>query len=209
MSLESQIWASNLPLDATSYTAFRVLLKLANHSHIDGRNAWRSTRSLADEFGIDKRTVQRALAELKAARLITPGDQLLVAHLRSDRRPTVYDLNLQWSKSYGEPDEPLDGVTADVTPNEERGDNLTPYGVTTVVAQGTVIEPPINTSQGEYRRGDKFVTPLWMKCPLNSRTGYHQFGENGACLSGCGRNRDGSLFDPKAGKLVEPPMVLA
>lgn len=92
MSLEAYVWAANLPLDACSGTAFRVLLKYADRADKLGYTCWRSVPDMAVELGCSKRTIQRAIAELVAAGLIRPGDQRHVEHLRADRRPVVYDV---------------------------------------------------------------------------------------------------------------------
>jgi len=164
MSLEAFIWAANLPLDVVGSTAYRVLLKLANHAHSDGRNAWRSTARLADELGCTRRTAQRAINELRLAGLIYPGDQRMTRHMRGDRRPVVYDLNMT-----GIPMSQLDldGVTDSVTPygvtNMSRGDSPGPSGATTAVAHRTVIEPSTDSSRGNHR---DTVTPSSEECRL-------------------------------------------
>lgn len=44
-----------------------VLLALADYAHDDGTNAFPSVDTLAGKAGVDRRTVQRALADLEAA----------------------------------------------------------------------------------------------------------------------------------------------
>ena len=88
-----------------------------------------------------ERTIQRYLADLRDAGLIFEGDQELVSHVRADRRPTVYDLDLDgitgtpWihGKTVDSPDEghgETDGAPrgdrprhhgeSDLTPNQEQ-----------------------------------------------------------------------------------------
>lgn len=180
MSLEALVWASNLPMDAVGGTAFRVLLKLANNAHSDGTTAWRATEQLAAELKCSQRTVQRALSDLRATGLIRPGDQSYVSHIRPDRRPTVYDLNLAYGLDYTVP-VPLHGVT-NLSPhgvtNLSRGDNPGLNGVTTGVAQGTVIKPINSTTQASPVRAKT-------NCPAVRKTGHHDPLDSGYC-SQCG-----------------------
>lgn len=83
-----------LPYDATGPLAFRVLTKLANVADQQGQRAFRSKHDMARELGVNVRSVQRALAELTEGHLIRKGDQRHVSHIRADRRPTVYDINM-------------------------------------------------------------------------------------------------------------------
>lgn len=144
MSLNAFIWTSNLPLDIVGPTAFRILLKYADRVDKHGRAAWYTTTDLAEELGCSPRTVQRAIRELVQSGLIQEGDQRFVSHLRGDRRPTVYDINLGAQIAPRLTIEDVDDTTPDDTPhgvtNMSRGDNLGPHGVTTGVAHRTVIE---------------------------------------------------------------------
>ena len=92
MSLEAYVWASNLPQNACSSTAFRVLLKYADRADRFGCTSWRSEADLAEELGCSTRTIRRARAELVELGLMSLGDQSYVEHIRADRRPTVYDV---------------------------------------------------------------------------------------------------------------------
>ena len=71
-----------------------VLLALADHAHADGSSSFPSKATLSERLGKSERTIQRYLADLRDAGLIFEGDQELVSHVRADRRPTVYDLDL-------------------------------------------------------------------------------------------------------------------
>lgn len=188
MSLEAFIWVSSLPLDICGPTAYRVLVKLANHAHTDGRNAWRDNGSLAEEFHCSKRTIERAVRELRQLRLITVGDQRLVERIRADRRPTVYDLNLDYGKAW---DQPVELVSRTDMPDGPYGpssvsrtDSQRPNGPTTVVAQGTVLNPSRESSRSNHRAPvGAFAGP----CP-NDGHGRHEPASaraGGACLR-CG-----------------------
>lgn len=172
MSLEAFVWASGLPLDVVGPTAYRVLVKLANHAHSDGANAWRDNARMAAEFGCSRRTIERAVRELKMHRLIIPGDQRLVDHLRGDRHPVVYNLNLLYGTAWDR-QERLDGLTDDDGPHDptsvSRPDIQRPNDPTSGVAQGTVIEPTNSSTRGDHRGSvGSFASP----CPA-SRTGQH------------------------------------
>lgn len=161
MSLEAFVWASRLPLDVVPPTAYRVLVLLANHAHSDGRNVWRNNRDMAAQLGCSMRTIERGIRDLKSAGLIRPGDQRLTEHLRADRRPVVYDLNLGYGKDYGEPTEldygPTTAVGSYGPTDLSRPDRIRTNGPTTAVAHRTVIEPDNSSTKGKYRRPDKTV----------------------------------------------------
>lgn len=94
MSWQAMDAIDQLPYDACGPLAFRVLTKLANVADQNGQRAYRSKHDVARELGVNVRSVQRALAELSDGHLIRKGDQRHVSHIRADRRPTVYDLNM-------------------------------------------------------------------------------------------------------------------
>lgn len=107
MSWQAAEWLDNMPYAIAKPLATRVLLKLANVAAQDGTRAWRNIWEVADELGVDRKSVQRALRELEAGDLIRPGDQRAVAHIRADRRPTVYDLNFGYARMYAQAELPL------------------------------------------------------------------------------------------------------
>lgn len=97
MSVRATTWALyDVPELAPDLdpTARLVLLVLADQVDHMGQGCWTSNRTIALAVGASVRTVQRRLAELRDAGLIKYGDQRLVSHLRSDRKPTVWDLCL-------------------------------------------------------------------------------------------------------------------
>lgn len=71
-----------------------VLLCLANYADKDGRGAFPSADSLAQDTGLSVRTVRLKLAQLVDAGATRKGSQGLAAVYidRADRRPVVYDL---------------------------------------------------------------------------------------------------------------------
>ena len=74
--------------------AHLILIGLADHAADDGSNARPSRATLADYAHVTARTVGTKLKLLEESGVIRRGDQQQVAHLRSDRRPVVWDLNL-------------------------------------------------------------------------------------------------------------------
>jgi hypothetical protein len=81
----------------TDASARHVLLCLANYADKDGRGAFPSVASLADDTGLAVRTVRYKLEQLQELGAIRPGNQAIAAAYidRGDRRPVVYDLAME------------------------------------------------------------------------------------------------------------------
>ena len=77
-------------------TARHVLLCLGNYASADGRGAYPSANTLAEDTGLSERTIRYKLDALEAGGFIVRGNQALAAVYieRHDRRPVVYDLQL-------------------------------------------------------------------------------------------------------------------
>ena len=71
-----------------------ILYALADRAHDDGTCAWPSQEWIAERARCTSRTVRNHLQKLEDDGLISRGDQQHVAHIRKDRRPIVWDLNL-------------------------------------------------------------------------------------------------------------------
>ena len=71
-----------------------VLIGLADHADGLGRGAWPSKATLAEYARCSARTVHNKLRRLEDAGIIMRGDQRIVGHVRADRRPVVYDLDI-------------------------------------------------------------------------------------------------------------------
>ena len=69
-----------------------VLLAYAWHASPDGTGTWPSHGTVATRLGITDRAVRRSVKALEESGRLVRGDQSQVAHLRADRRPTVFDL---------------------------------------------------------------------------------------------------------------------
>jgi len=96
MSYLAQEWASETAPVADTYERI-IVMKLASHADDDGRGAYPSIPSMARAALCDTETVKRRLRALLKRGLIALGDQALVAHYRSDRRPKVYDLLIPYT----------------------------------------------------------------------------------------------------------------
>jgi hypothetical protein len=140
VSHQAVLWTCQLPLTACSAAARCVLVILAERADPMGYGAWPAVTTLATTLECSTRTIQRALRELVVGGYIrVADDQTATAHLRHDRRPTVYDVltpALLYTESRGD---------SPVTPSASRGDISGLHGVTTVVAR-TTHEPPTKTS---------------------------------------------------------------
>lgn len=80
-----------------------ILITLADRAADDGTAAWPSQDWIAQRARCHPRTVRRHLQALEARGLIRRGDQALVAHLRADSRPVVWDLALEVSTPVDRP----------------------------------------------------------------------------------------------------------
>ncbi|RTE48809.1 helix-turn-helix domain-containing protein [Actinobaculum sp. 352] len=93
MSLRAILWAIyEAPVD--NPTSRLVLVGLADHAADDGTGAWPSHAVLAAAAHCSPRTIRRHLQTLEDSGVIHRGDQRIVNHIRADRRPTVWNLNL-------------------------------------------------------------------------------------------------------------------
>ncbi|MGW1246965.1 helix-turn-helix domain-containing protein [Streptomyces sp. NPDC002535] len=184
MSVEATVWALKFaPPMPPQYLG--TLLGLADHADSKGRGAYPSIPTLAAYTCKSERSVQRDLKGLREGGLIRPGDESLVAHIPSDRRPEVYDLaiervvpggragdeearaevaKLASSRARGgkktgvTPTSPRRGdahVTTGVTPTSERGDVDVATGVTPTSPKPS-FEPPTNPPMNQGGYG---VTP--------------------------------------------------
>ena len=114
---------------------------LPKHADDDGCNARPSRAKLAEYVHVSTRTINTKLRLLEQNGLIVRGDQQQVAHLRGDRRPVVWDLDLRRTRKTTAPDDdeqdlppengvkdfpPVDGVKDFPPVDEERGEDISP-----------------------------------------------------------------------------------
>ena len=134
MSIEATVWALKVA-PVPDPIAHLILIGLADHAAADGTGAWPSVETLAEYARCSPRSVHRKLRALEESVVISRGEQAIVQHLRSDRRPTVWNLNLGVTQSHPVP---TDGVTGQA----ERGDRTGTHGVTPVADK-----PPMNRTE--------------------------------------------------------------
>lgn len=126
MSIRAMSWAlKDAPVPDP--VAHLILIGLADHAADDGTNARPSRATLADYAHVTSRTVGTKLKLLEETGVIRRGDQQQVAHLRSDRRPVVWDLNLALVRGDGGKDFPV-------------VDNETDYGMNTASPRAEDME---------------------------------------------------------------------
>lgn len=96
MSVQAMTWALDQQV-ATESMSRHVLLCLANYADKEGRNAFPSAATLAQDTGLAVRTVRARLGQLLEAGVIRKGNQAIVAaHIpAADRRPVCYDLVME------------------------------------------------------------------------------------------------------------------
>ena len=157
MSLQAMKWAmSKAPIkrDAAQCRNRLVLIALADRYNDDTGVCWPSIKTISEEIGVSVPTVHKAIRSLEGAGLIARGNPHWVSHLRSDRRPTVWTLNLDMVKPEQGVRETDNGVAEvldrgeDVfTPHDERGkDVLTQRGKDVFNARGKdVLTDGVNT----------------------------------------------------------------
>ena len=93
MSIRAITWVMNeAPVEDARQLL--ILYALADRAHDDGTCAWPSQEWIAERARCTSRTVRNHLQKLEEDGLISRGDQQHVAHIRKDRRPIVWDLNL-------------------------------------------------------------------------------------------------------------------
>lgn len=120
VSVQAMTWALAVPKKALANPSARhVLLVLANYAGSGGRGAFPSAATLSDDTGLSERTVRLKLEELREAGWIVEGNQAIVAAYieRRDRRPVVYDLQLDRTLSTS----PRTERGANPAPRQERG----------------------------------------------------------------------------------------
>lgn len=162
------VWALGLGPDRlgdVAPAAHITLIAIANCADADGRNAWPSAQTLAEQRTLSVRTIRRHLEQLEDAGLLTRGNQLLVRHLPSNRRPVVWDLALHPVENVAQPVEKSgDSVDnsaswGDTNDTPEGLWGVTPRhsGVTPGVTQ-TVLEPVISSNHLTQERRRELST---------------------------------------------------
>lgn len=142
MSLSAMVWALK-KAEAPDPISHLVLIGLADHAAEDGTGARPSAATLAQYARCSSRTVYKKLAALMDAGLIWHGDQQAVAHLRGDRRPTVYDLDINGVNIVHAVAHGVKQTAHGVNETTSRGEAPGIHGVN-VSSDRTVLEPSMN-----------------------------------------------------------------
>jgi hypothetical protein len=164
-----------------------VLLAIADSADHDGTNAWPAVSTIARKCQVSERTVQRSIRNLEALGEIAVYAQAGgTPTMTADRRPNLYRVVMADGVTDRHP-APENGVT----PSAERGDQMTPRGVTplspnpSVDPSGQVTPPSTDVDKDpreapEYgfekawaaypkrngkRLGKKTALALWRKHP--------------------------------------------
>ncbi|AYN56861.1 helix-turn-helix DNA binding domain protein [Arthrobacter phage Andrew] len=142
MSLQAMVWALKTA-PVPDPIAHLVLIGLADHANDDGTAARPSVGVLAEYARCSPRSVQNKLRDLEACGLIWKGDQRSVEHLRADRRPVVYDLNIRGVNVVHAAPNGVHETAVRGERGNETGCTAVPNGVN-VYADRTVLEPSLN-----------------------------------------------------------------
>lgn len=111
-----------------------ILYALADRAGADGCAAFPAHAEIAKRARCSTRTVARHLKEMEADGVIRRGDQSLVSHYASNRRPVVWDINFDYEPaetSWGDTDVCPDNLSAQ-TDSDVWGDTPGNSGVTAV-----------------------------------------------------------------------------
>ncbi|MGN6173919.1 MAG: hypothetical protein ACTHPS_13410 [Streptosporangiaceae bacterium] len=165
--------APNVPAHLLS-----TLIVVAVHAGIDGKGAYISASTIAELTRKDERSAKRNLRELEKRKLIRRGNQRLVAHIRADKRPVVYNLPL-----------PNRGDIHD-TPSKSRGDTDSQAGWQSVPNGVALVLPKeVLKTSGRARESrarssgataDFTLTEIPNLC-AQCRVGRHDCGDDCGC----------------------------
>lgn len=153
------VWAlKHAPV--TDPLAHLVLIGLADHAGPDGTEARPSQKTLASYVNVTDRTIRTKLRLLEDQGLIVPGDDRLVAHLRADRRPLVWNLCMHVTKETRRA-EADSGRNSDAATGGTAVQSRAEAGRThdrNTASDRTVLEPSLEPS--ENRVGDDAADPV-------------------------------------------------
>lgn len=144
MSGMAMSWAAtHLVARCPSGNHVAVLLMVAHHTDKHGRGCWAAQQTIATETQLSLSTVKRCLKDLAHLGLLRTGDWRVVAHLRADRRPDVWDIPMNSKPlTTGQDDlsQPLNDRSNDLSTT---GQTISPRGVS--VTYKPVKTEPVKT----------------------------------------------------------------
>jgi hypothetical protein len=198
MSFQASEWAANVPHGLVGYVAFRALALLANDAKEDGRATWLEASTIASRLEVSKRTVERAMDELRRHRLIEYGDQRYVQHLPANKRPPVYDLTMLSADalkrhkemlSTGPAHTPPVGPSKLSAPTQGDGPKLS-TGPTAVVGSYKEEPPLLPTKSSRGDHSNAHARDGLGPCPGRRDAGPHTFRGRWQWCDHCNRDRD-------------------
>jgi len=118
MTMKSMHWALH---EAPVQNAYQqvILIAMGEFARADGRNCWLSQKSLAETANCSIRSVRTHLKAMEAAGMIRRGNQdNIPAEIPAQRRPVMWDLNLNLVKDRGAAAADADMEPVDNSPDE-------------------------------------------------------------------------------------------
>jgi hypothetical protein len=114
LSTAATLWAFD---DAPDVPArlISTLLAVARYADETGQNSYPAAATIAHLTRKSESQAKRDMAELVRLKLLTPGDQRVVKHIRPDRRPNIYDLPMPRGASRRTPPGKPRGASGDRT----------------------------------------------------------------------------------------------
>jgi hypothetical protein len=150
-----------------------TLIAVARYAGEDGRGAYPSALTVAQHTRKSERQAKRDLAELSRLGLLTPGDNRIVAAIRADQRPNVWDLAMLRGDTHDTP-----SSANGVSPMTGRGDIQGPHGVSPMSP-----EEILNRSGKGVRGANRAAAPRHAK-PKPTRCAMCRIGDHPHC-TGC------------------------
>ena len=160
MSHQASSWVED-HAPVTNPTEMLILYTMANHANPQGKGVWVSQANLAEKALCTVRTVQRHLAEMERRGLVIRGDQRQVEHIRKDRRPVVWDLNMAMRREPAGRQNVAPSRDDDTSPVTERHDTGDAHDTTPVTERGdtAVSYKPSENHQYEPSENPPIVPP--------------------------------------------------
>ncbi|MER5608306.1 Lrp/AsnC family transcriptional regulator [Micromonospora tulbaghiae] len=93
---EAYLWSEE-DAPVADIEEWATLMSLSKRADPDGCNAYQSYPTIARRARIDAKTVYRRCKEMEKRGILKRGDQSVVAHIRADERPVVWDIQIPYS----------------------------------------------------------------------------------------------------------------
>lgn len=96
MMNDAYLWAEE-DAPVADIEEWAILMALSKRADPDGCNAYSSYPTIAARAKIDPKTVYRRAKAMESRGILKRGDQSVVAHIRADNRPVVWDIQIPLS----------------------------------------------------------------------------------------------------------------